>query len=81
MGINAVCRMYGVPKPTLNEHMKGTNIQANDETKKLGQSQELPMDTEHEIFKLGKDIFWAWEGRFKKTRFPSSGGKQYSTQI
>lgn len=49
MGINAVCRTYGVSKPTLKRHLEGRNIHANNEIKKMGRSQELPAELEDEI--------------------------------
>ncbi|KAG8247153.1 hypothetical protein J6590_066856 [Homalodisca vitripennis] len=33
MGLIECCRQYGVPKPTLLRHLKGTNVKANKETK------------------------------------------------
>ncbi|KAG8306714.1 hypothetical protein J6590_041323 [Homalodisca vitripennis] len=49
MGLNECFRQYGVPKPTLLRHLKGTNVKANEETKAFGRGSVLPPTVEKEL--------------------------------
>ncbi|KAG8325326.1 hypothetical protein J6590_070629 [Homalodisca vitripennis] len=49
MGLHECCRQYGVPKPTLLRHLKGTNVKANEETKAFGRGSVLPPTVEKEL--------------------------------
>lgn len=86
MGINAVSRMYGIPKPTLKRHMQGTNIYANDDNKKLGRSLELPEELEYELFnhvlKLERMCFCLGRDNLKSVAFQvAEENNVCSTQI
>ncbi|KAG8268602.1 hypothetical protein J6590_021419 [Homalodisca vitripennis] len=43
MGINAVCRVYGVPKKTLKRRLAGTNTYATDSKQVFGRPQDLQL--------------------------------------
>ncbi|KAG8246650.1 hypothetical protein J6590_079133 [Homalodisca vitripennis] len=49
MGINAVCRVYGVPKKTLKRHLAETNTYATDSKQMFGRPQDLPAELENEL--------------------------------
>lgn len=49
MGFNECCRQYGIPKPTLNRHLKGKNSVANEEVKSLGRKCVIPLAVEQDI--------------------------------
>ena len=51
MGLNASAKAYGVPKATLKRHLDGSNKHANEEIKKLGRQQVLPLHVEEELVK------------------------------
>lgn len=49
MGLNAVCKMYGIPKPTLKRHIENKNAFANEAKQHFGRSTDLPPEVEKEL--------------------------------
>lgn len=49
MGLNAVCRNYGVPKKTLKRRIAGSNIYATDAKKVFGRPADLPVELENQL--------------------------------
>lgn len=49
MGFNECCRQYGIPKPTFNRHLRGSNVSANEDIKIIGRQSILPIDVENEL--------------------------------
>ena len=49
MGLNEVCREYGVPKATLKRHLEGKNNFAVEGKKIIGSLGDLPPEVEKEL--------------------------------
>jgi hypothetical protein len=56
MGLNAICRTYGVPKKTLKRRMEGKNIYATDSKKHFGRPQDLPFELENQLVQHALDL-------------------------
>ncbi|KAJ8964512.1 hypothetical protein NQ314_004801 [Rhamnusium bicolor] len=48
-GLNEVCRMYEIPKPTLKRHLNSVNVKANEGHKALGRRNVFTDELEHEL--------------------------------
>lgn len=56
MGINAICRTYGVPKKTLKRRLEGKNTYATNEKQVFGRPQDLPSELENELVQHVLDL-------------------------
>jgi hypothetical protein len=48
-GINKICQMYEIPKPTFLRHLKGRNVRANEDRKVLGRATTFDKNIEKEL--------------------------------
>ena len=73
IGLNEVCRQYGISKSTFYRHLIGTNIFAKEEKKVIGKLCDLKPEVEKEIvkhvLKLEESFFGITTKDFRKLAF------------
>lgn len=48
-GLNEICRMYEIPKPTFIRHFKSSNVRANEGHKALGRCSIFSVEQERQL--------------------------------